>query len=220
MTTRRPTRRRSDGEATRARILECAGVLFATNGYAETTSKAVAARARVDLASINYHFGNRDGLYKTTLIEAHRRIFHLAELQQLADSNLPAMGKLEWIVEKLLSTATMNPNWHVRMVVRELLAPTSHFQVLLAEVLPKFAVIREIFGEITGIPRDDPALFRCFISTLAPCTVLLLVGGNGAPGPTRDLLEASRADLTKHMVRFAMAGLKTISRDYSARAAR
>ena len=36
---------RTDGEATRNRILEAAGELFAAGGYAETTSKAIAARA-------------------------------------------------------------------------------------------------------------------------------------------------------------------------------
>ena len=36
---------RSDGEATRTRILEAAGELFATTGYAETPNKAIAALA-------------------------------------------------------------------------------------------------------------------------------------------------------------------------------
>ena len=55
---------RSDGEATKTRILEAAGELFAATGYAETSNKDIAARAQVDLASINYHFGNRIDLYR------------------------------------------------------------------------------------------------------------------------------------------------------------
>jgi AcrR family transcriptional regulator len=216
----RPSTRRSDGEMTRARILEAAGALFAENGYSETSGKAIAARARVDLASINYHFGNRDELYQTALVEAHRRVFQIAELQELAKRKIPAATKLEWIVDKLLVSATMTPNWHVRVLAREILAPTSHFQVLAGEALPKFAVIRDIFSEITGIPVGDPAVLRCVISSLAPCTMLLLVGGSGAPGPARDTLQTSRDDLTKHLVRFAIAGLEAIRRDYSARGTR
>ena len=64
---------RSDGEATRTRILEAAGELFATTGYAETSNKAIAAHAQVDLASINYHFGNRSDLYQAVLTEADRK---------------------------------------------------------------------------------------------------------------------------------------------------
>ena len=41
--------RRTDGEVTRMRILEAAGELFAADGYAQTTAKAVAERAKVSL---------------------------------------------------------------------------------------------------------------------------------------------------------------------------
>ena len=81
---------RTDGEATRARILQAAGELFGSRGFAETTSKAVAAHAGVDLASINYHFGSRSGLYQATLIEAHRRLFTVDALSQLVHAPLPA----------------------------------------------------------------------------------------------------------------------------------
>ena len=40
---------RTDGQATRERILEAAGELFAADGYAQTTAKAVADRAKVSL---------------------------------------------------------------------------------------------------------------------------------------------------------------------------
>ncbi|MDF5938828.1 helix-turn-helix domain containing protein [Pseudomonas aeruginosa] len=61
MSTRRRTPR-SDGESTRARILEVAGRLFAQHGYANTASKAICEEAGADLAAINYHFGSRDAL--------------------------------------------------------------------------------------------------------------------------------------------------------------
>ena len=65
---------RTDGQATRERILEAAGELIGANGYAQTTAKAVADRAEVSLTLINYHFGGREGLYRAVLIEAHRRL--------------------------------------------------------------------------------------------------------------------------------------------------
>ena len=71
---------RADGELTRARILETAGQLFAAHGFAGTPSKTIAAQAEVDLASINYHFGSRHGLYQATLAEAHRSGWHLTVL--------------------------------------------------------------------------------------------------------------------------------------------
>ena len=81
---------RTDGELTRTRIMEAAGSLFAAAGYAETTSKAIAAKAGVDLASINYHFGSRRGLYQAVLVEAHRRVISFDDLQQVVEGALPA----------------------------------------------------------------------------------------------------------------------------------
>ena len=58
------SKRRTDGQATRERILEAAGELFAAAGYAQTTAKAIAERAGVTLTLINYHFDGREGLYQ------------------------------------------------------------------------------------------------------------------------------------------------------------
>ena len=105
---------RTDGEATRARILQAAGELFGSQGFAETTSKAVAAHAGVDLASINYHFGSRSGLYQATLIEAHRRLFTVDALSQLVHAPLPASERLRILMTQLVSQATSaQTNWHL-----------------------------------------------------------------------------------------------------------
>ena len=90
---------RSDGEATRTRILEAAGELFAVTGYAETANKTIAAQAQVDLASINYHFGNRSGLYQAVLAESHGQLLNMNALQQLVGSELPPASKLRLLIE-------------------------------------------------------------------------------------------------------------------------
>src|SRR3954469_24947558 len=95
-------RQRADGTGTRDRILECAGELFAATGYAETTAKAIAAAARVDLASINYHFGSRTGLYQAVLVEAHRRLITLELLERLERADAPATAKFERLIEVLV----------------------------------------------------------------------------------------------------------------------
>jgi AcrR family transcriptional regulator len=54
-------------DITRDRILRAAQRLFADRGYADTSVRAVVAKARVNQASINYHFGGKDGLYREVL---------------------------------------------------------------------------------------------------------------------------------------------------------
>lgn len=208
---------RTDGELTRTRILEAAGPLFAATGYAETTSKTIAAEAGMDLASINYHFGSRSGLYQAVLSEAHRRVISLDDLQQIVDSALPAREKLRRCIDSLIEAAIGNDGWHARIFAREFLAPSSNLHVLYREDLqPKYAIIRRILSEITGIPEDDPALPRCMISIAAPC-LMLLIAGNGMPGPAQQVLRMPRQELTSHLHSFAFAGLEAIGREYAER---
>ncbi|EJY6029161.1 MULTISPECIES: TetR/AcrR family transcriptional regulator [Pseudomonadota] len=206
---------RSDGEATRARILEAAGELFATTGYAETTNKAIAAEARVDLASINYHFGNRSGLYQTVLAEAHRRLLGVNDLRELVESELAPTSKLRFLIEQLVQRATEEPQaWHLRILAREVLAPSSHLQVLFQnEALPKMVLVKRMLSEITKIPAEDPALTRCLLSVGAPC-LMLLVGGRSFPGPLQEVFQMPPATVVEHLFHFAMGGMQAIVQEY------
>lgn len=207
---------RTDGEATRARILEAAGETFAATGYAETTSKEIALLAGVDLASINYHFGNRNGLYQAVLIEAHSRLVNLADLQQLARSELSGAAKLGVLLDQLVQRATGGrQGWHLRVLAREILAPSSHIQVLYhAALQPKLSIVEDIVGDITGIPHGDPALARCLLSVAAPC-LMLLIGQRGVPGPLQEVLQMPHQAISSHLHRFALAGLEAIGRDHA-----
>jgi len=210
---------RSDGEQTRVRLLEAAGKLFAAGGYAETTGKAIAAEAEVDLASINYHFGGRSGLYQAVLVEAHRRLVTLLDLQKIAASDLPATAKFRSVIETLVAGSAEGA-WHTRVLARELLAPSSHLQVLFREeVAPKFAVVKGIISELTGIPETDPALLRCMVSVAAPCAMLLLVAPN-MPGPFEEVLHAQRRTLAADLHAFLLGGLQALSHAYAGSPAR
>ncbi|WP_341677505.1 TetR/AcrR family transcriptional regulator [Niveibacterium sp. SC-1] len=207
---------RADGEATRARILEAAGELFAAGGYADTTSKAIAARAGVDQASINYHFGSRSGLYQALLADAHRRLVSLADLRQLAESRLAPAQKLRTLIEQLVQRATgSTQGWHLKVLVREILAPSPHCQTLFQEeIFPKVFFVRRLISEITAIPEDDPAITRCLLSVMAPCLMLLL-GTSGIPGPVQELLRMPGEALSEHLHRYALAGLTAIAQEHA-----
>jgi AcrR family transcriptional regulator len=211
-----PRASRTDGEATRARILESAGGLFAAGGYAETTSKAIAARAGVDVASINYHFGSRAGLYQAVLAEAHRRLVDVADLEQFVHGPTSASDKLRALIDHMVGRATSTAeDWHSAVLTAEVLAPSSHIQVLFQSIVPmKAALIMAILSEITGIPADDPALLRCLLNCIAPL-LLLQIGKRGIPGPVQSMRAMPHDVMVDHLWRFTMAGLKAIGRDHA-----
>lgn len=52
---------------TKYRIVDSATKLFAKNGFDGTSVRNIASHAKVNLAAINYHFSNKENLYKEVL---------------------------------------------------------------------------------------------------------------------------------------------------------
>jgi AcrR family transcriptional regulator len=69
------------------RILDAAEVLFAETGFAETSLRTITAKAGVNLAAVNYHFGS-----KKALIQAVFARF-LGPFYKLVESSLDAHEK-------------------------------------------------------------------------------------------------------------------------------
>ncbi|WEM95734.1 TetR/AcrR family transcriptional regulator [Telluria mixta] len=203
---------RADGDTTSRRILDAAGPLFAASGFAETTNKAIAGQAGVDVASINYHFGGRGGLYQAALAEAHRQLIGLGDLEVIDASGLPATEKLARLIDVLLGAAFAGNGWPARLLAREVLSPSSHLSVLMnEEIQPKLVIVRRILSEVSGIAPGDPALLRCMVSVAAPC-LMLVVAGSDVPGPAQAIRQMPREVLARHLYAFAIAGLRAVGR--------
>ena len=172
----------------------------------------------MDLASINYHFGNRAGLYQAVLAEAHRRLMDVADLQQFAQSPTRATDKLRVLIDYMVQRAANGSDgWHSTVLTAEFLAPSSHIQTLFQSVVPmKVSLVMGILSEITDIPEDDPTLLRCLLSVMAPC-LLLQLGRRDIPGPAQAVLKMPHEALVEHLHRFAMAGLEAIGRRHAQR---
>ena len=57
----------STADSTRSRLVEIAGEIFAERGFESATIKEITTGARVNVASVNYHFGDKLGLYSEVL---------------------------------------------------------------------------------------------------------------------------------------------------------
>src|SRR5260370_36869827 len=66
-------------DATRSKLLESAGEIFAEVGYERATIREICARAGVNNALINYHFGDKLELYTEVL----QRLLSAARIEEV-----------------------------------------------------------------------------------------------------------------------------------------
>lgn len=207
----RPRLLRADGEATRNRLLDAAGELFADKGFAETTSREIAYAAGTDLASINYHFGNRGGLYRAVLIDAHKNFICAKELEDCAKLDLPPEQLLRELISCMLRGIVEKPGWHGRILAREVLSPSSHFRALeQIEIMPKALILMPLFSTLTGLPSNDPRLIGGLVCVAAPC-LLLMTTGIAKSDTLKEAFNGSHEMVVDQLHSFALGGLRALS---------
>lgn len=90
---------------TKNRILAAAEALFAEHGVASTSLRSITARANVNLAAVNYHFGSKDALIEA-VYERRLAPLHHARLARLDRHEKNAGDKplaVEQIVDAFLT---------------------------------------------------------------------------------------------------------------------
>lgn len=124
---------------TRGRILCAAEALFLEHGYAATSLRLITAKAKVNLAAVNYHFGSKQALIRE-VFERRLGPLNAARIAYLDGLEAAAGGQalaIEQIIEAIIA-----PGLHV---TREPLARASVFLQLLGRAFSEPAgSLREI----------------------------------------------------------------------------
>jgi TetR/AcrR family transcriptional regulator, regulator of cefoperazone and chloramphenicol sensitivity len=213
-----PHRRAGDRLDTRAHLLEAAGHVFAEKGFDRATGKEICERAGTNTAAVNYYFGGIEGLYAAVLLEAHGRLLNFDKMAAAVAGQPDAQTKLRallgLIVETLLGRASSS--WEVRVIGREVMAPSPAFTVIRESEIPaKSRILKAIVGELTRLSPDHPAVARVCLSIIAPCLMLAIADRSILKRvfPQLGLGSADAPTLTDHMVRYALAGLAAVAED-------
>lgn len=210
-------RSRSERPATRGRLIETAGRIFAEKGFDRATGVEICRRAGANAAAINYHFGGMQGLYEAVLEEARRRLPNLEAFSAAATGDADARDRLRALMALAVSilTGPRSRSWVLRVMGREIIAPSPAFERLLLkpEAVPRVRFFRTMIAEIMHLPVDDPAVARGCISVLAPCQLMLIANRDvvSRAYPDVDLSPAGAQALVAHLAAFALAGLDAIA---------
>ncbi|WP_337176891.1 CerR family C-terminal domain-containing protein [Paludisphaera sp.] len=198
----------SSPDATKDRLIEAAGREFAEKGYDSARIRTICERAGANLAAVNYHFGDKQGLYRTVLTEAYRRR-STTVTPDLGD--LPPAEKLRRFIRFFVEQVVVGEDdgeWRLPLILRELFDPTPALDdVIDGWIRPRFELLGSILREIRpGV--DERRLAALCFSVVGQCIVhriTMKVSGRllgpGNPG----CLDADY--LSDHVADFTLAAL-------------
>lgn len=214
---------------TRDRILAAAETLFMERGYAATSLRMITAKARVNLAAVNYHFGSKESLIREVF---ERRLgplnaARLAYLDRLEEKAQGRALQVERIVEAIVVPAlqvSRDPLGggavFLRLLGRAFSEPASYVRETLPahyrEVIIRF---KDAFSRaLPNVPEQDLAwrmhfMFGAMSYTMAGNDALQLIGSCRLDGVD------DAESIIRRLVPFLAAGLKAPLADSPARRA-
>jgi AcrR family transcriptional regulator len=204
-------------ESTKDRLLDAAERLFAEHGFGATSLRQITAAARVNLASVHYHFGSKESLLAAVFQRRigclnERRLVALTEIEGEANGGRPdleavvrafiepalrmryELGEAGNRLMRLIGRAHTDPDEHVQSIFLSL------FDGILERFLPVF---RRALPEVP----EDEVLHRFQFMVGAMAHTLAWV----RPFPSLGEENRFTSDpdlLLERLVRFAVAGMK------------
>lgn len=158
-------------DTTRERLLHAAGEEFAARGFAQATVRDICQKAGVNIASVNYYFGDKERLYIDAVKNARRLREQQAPLPEWSADTPPA-EKLSLFVLTLLRRMLCESGdpWQTRLIMREIMEPTKACEEMVQEAFqPFFQILIDIIAEM--MPAATPAhdLHKLGLSVVGQC---------------------------------------------------
>ena len=104
--------REHDAEARRERLLKAAATVFAKDGFEKASLRAICLKAKANVASVKYYFGNKEGMYREVFLSCCRDSTDKDVPVTLADGDSPEVTLRRWIhylLNRLLLKRAANP---------------------------------------------------------------------------------------------------------------
>jgi AcrR family transcriptional regulator len=146
----------------RESILNAAEKLFAKDGYGGTSLRKITAEAKVNLAAVNYHFGDKESLYREVIIRRlrpcnDRRLAMLETAEREAgDLSVPLVIIFEALARPAFELGQYNADGS-HQVVRLLGRSMSDPQPIMAELIAQ--EVQPVMARFAqAVRRHVPAL--------------------------------------------------------------
>jgi AcrR family transcriptional regulator len=115
---------------TRTRVLTAAARLFAANGFEKVTVREMCRAARANIAAVNYHFGDKAGLYREVLAQAIETMQATTDAARQAGEGGSSEFKLRAYIRVFLQRVIGegHDTWIHQLMAHEIADPTPALQ--------------------------------------------------------------------------------------------
>jgi TetR/AcrR family transcriptional regulator, regulator of cefoperazone and chloramphenicol sensitivity len=197
-------------ERTRKRLLAASGAIFAKVGYQAATTRQICMKARANAAAVNYHFGDKLGLY-TAVLKTYIQLEEERVAQHALLAGAPGDALTEFIsmmFENLAGEGTQDT--YTRLMAHELSQPTPRLGLVVERIIrPRALLLCEIVSRLTGHAADSRQTRMSAHSVIGQVVhyiharpVIKLLW------PEWQLNAASRRAIAAHISAFSLAALK------------
>lgn len=198
---------RSDGEASRQRLLLAALRLFAEQGFAKTAIREIAAAAHTNVAAIAYYFGDKQGLYRAAFTEPMGSCKN--DISLFDNPQLSLREALAGVYSGFVQPLKLGESVQLctRLHMREMVEPTGAWADEINNgIRPYHQALNTVLCRHLGLDEPDDALHRLVFSIISQ-GVFMFVGREVVQTLRPQLLDSHAAIDTwaEHMVQAALA---------------
>jgi AcrR family transcriptional regulator len=195
---------------TRTKLLDAAGQVFAESGFQAATVREICARAGVNIALVNYHFGDKLELYTEVLRHSVGASGNGIIKQAIASTAPPEEAFRELIHAMLQRVCRADrPGWQFRLMVHEFAQPTPAMSSVIDETMkPVYDRFRELIGIMLNLPPGHDKVRLSTHSVIAQ--VVHYVHARQVVSrvwPELELNPERVAQIAAHIADFSLAGL-------------
>lgn len=199
---------------TRRLILEAAGVAFSRKGFRAATIADICQLAGTNLASVNYHFGDKENLYKEAWLAAFRHALEKHPPDGGVPDGTPAEERLRAQIVSLLKRIVDPASYDFEIVHMEMANPTGLLTDLIREnVEPMHQALNGVVHELLGVRASKEDVQLCAMSIRSQCMNPAIFGrrpgmqDSGPPHPEPLIANMNIDKIADHIIEFSLAGI-------------
>jgi AcrR family transcriptional regulator len=200
---------------TRERLLRTAARLFADRGFKKVTVRDICRAARANVSAVNYHFGDKLGLYREVLELAADALRSTTEAARQGAAGCPADEKLRRFVHvhlRRMLGGVERDDWIHRLINREIADPTPALDMLIDHGLrPRLDYLSSIVAEILQCAPEDPRVMRCVVSIQTQAVAYLPNSIGARIGMKVRLTPTEIDEVAGHIAEFSLAGIRALA---------